>query len=916
MMPTHYGGSPTVSNRYQIYPHSYGDQVTVATGDRNTPLGKCAPETNLWYNCTRHQHRCHQFDELSLSDYWDVCDSDLDTSGPSLRAYSHHGQTKRPITCPDDSSLFLKSNQKPLLSPNSKRKSYSPSLLRRSIFNRQSKPDLTSIDDKCAGCGFPVMDDRRVSVKRDGDKRDVYHSACFKCARCDTSLNLRSYRKQTMDGQLYCESHVPQTKTTPPISPDADEKSTQALFDMLVRTQERGRIDDQRCNMPTFKKISPSVTPSEQKKVVDTVEEVLKRPGPYPMVLPPSSGGYWIEGADQNCQSCDKRRSYENGINNCASDCRIEFDETAHCYRQYFLGKEHFNYYTEDDNLGPMILSMKEEYISDQEHVRAILRTRCSTQHKLIPMEQLDSIPNPIKVAKCVCEEISVDRFHPVLTTKGSEMIVQYDEHHLTNAYKFGIIYQKFGQTTEEALFGNVSHGQAMEDFLSVIGERVQLKDFKGFRGGLDTHHGQTGETSVYNQLQDKEIMFHVSTLLPYTEADPQQLQRKRHIGNDIVAIIFQEENTPFVPNIIASHFLHSYIVIQPVIDPETKHTRYKVCVTARDDVPEFGPKLPKDGMFEKGPKFRDFLLTKLVNAEMACYKGEKFAKLEERTRAALLEGLHQELQRKHIEVFGLLPVLSCKTESKTFIESFKRVLSTKGRNQTDTNLPLSARRNGTSLPTVGEDDKPSSPKKSPSPNKKLSRQFSSSIDRKHKDKLVQRIDSQSTQSSYKTCSAPSSPQSSPSSTASAPRISYQLSPSNSESSFNSIEDFSTTPQSCNPEDSDTGMVGHQGEPPTTHIALVRESMSSAGTPNNYTKPPLSNSFHDDGCVFITDCEHGCDTTRQQLDFLKSEVQKLKNEKMELIRQNKTGQKEINGLKQEVHRLRLSTIEISAEATV
>lgn len=34
--------------------------------------------------------------------------------------------------------------------------------------------------------------------------------------------------------------------------------------------------------------------------------------------------------------------------------------------------------------------------------------------------------------------------------------------------------------------------------------------------------------------------MFHVSTFLPYTVGDTQQLQRKRHIGNDIVAIVFQ----------------------------------------------------------------------------------------------------------------------------------------------------------------------------------------------------------------------------------------------------------------------------------------------------------------------------------------------------------------------------------------
>ena len=54
------------------------------------------------------------------------------------------------------------------------------------------------------------------------------------------------------------------------------------------------------------------------------------------------------------------------------------------------------------------------------------------------------------------------------------------------------------------------------------------------------------------------------------------QLQRKRHIGNDIVAIVFQESNTPFIPDMIASNFLHAYIIVQP-IDPNTEHTKYKV---------------------------------------------------------------------------------------------------------------------------------------------------------------------------------------------------------------------------------------------------------------------------------------------------------------------------------------------------
>jgi RAP1 GTPase activating protein 1 len=49
--------------------------------------------------------------------------------------------------------------------------------------------------------------------------------------------------------------------------------------------------------------------------------------------------------------------------------------------------------------------------------------------------------------------------------------------------------------------------------------------------------------------------MFHVSTMIPHTPNDTQQVERKRHIGNDIVVIIFKEGNTPFNPSLIRSHF-------------------------------------------------------------------------------------------------------------------------------------------------------------------------------------------------------------------------------------------------------------------------------------------------------------------------------------------------------------------------
>lgn len=45
------------------------------------------------------------------------------------------------------------------------------------------------------------------------------------------------------------------------------------------------------------------------------------------------------------------------------------------------------------------------------------------------------------------------------------------------------------------------------------------------FRGGLDVTHGQTGAESVYTVFRDREIMFHVSTKLPFTEGDTQQVR-------------------------------------------------------------------------------------------------------------------------------------------------------------------------------------------------------------------------------------------------------------------------------------------------------------------------------------------------------------------------------------------------------
>uniref|UniRef100_A0AAR2INE5 Rap-GAP domain-containing protein n=1 Tax=Pygocentrus nattereri TaxID=42514 RepID=A0AAR2INE5_PYGNA len=427
---------------------------------------------------------------------------------------------------------------------------------------------------------------------------------------------------------------------------------------------QSNRMDEQRSTLP----------PPLKASLVCYVCQVLGRKSPFPLILLPQFGGYWIEGTNHELSNGNDPELLLSPT----SRVKLECNTTAKIYRKHFLGKEHFNYYTVDSALGHLVFSVKYEVIGDQEHLRLMLRCKLKTYHDVIPISCLTEFPNIVQMAKLVCEEVNVDRFFPVLYPKASRLIVTFDEHVISNNFKFGVIYQKFGQTSEEELFGNNEESPAFVEFLEFLGQKIELHDFKGFRGGLDVTHGQTGTESVYRNFHNKEVMFHVSTKLPYTEGDTQQLQRKRHIGNDIVAIVFQEENTPFVPDMIASNFLHAYIVVQ-VENSCSDNVLYKVSVTARDDVPFFGPALPDPAIFKKGPEFHEFLFTKLINAEYACYKAEKFAKLEERTRAALLETLYEELHINSQAMMGLGgdedKLENGGGGSGGFFESFKRVI-------------------------------------------------------------------------------------------------------------------------------------------------------------------------------------------------------------------------------------------------
>ncbi|KAI9274964.1 hypothetical protein EDC94DRAFT_509315 [Helicostylum pulchrum] len=217
--------------------------------------------------------------------------------------------------------------------------------------------------------------------------------------------------------------------------------------------------------------------------------------------------------------------------------------------------------------------------------------------------------------------------------------LLRLDENSLHTRYKFGVLLIKEGQTREEEWFSNDHDSEPFNQFLNIIGNPVKLKGYTGWAAGLDTKSGDSGDYTYTNVWNENILAYHVSTLIPSRPGDKQQIQRKRHIGNDIVCIVFVEGNQPFNPTAIKSQFLHVFIVVHQEVSNKAK--LWRVEIVSVKDVPDFGPSLPENSaVFYNEKELEQFLLAKLVNAEYAAFKSPKFASPMNRAREGIFTNL------------------------------------------------------------------------------------------------------------------------------------------------------------------------------------------------------------------------------------------------------------------------------------
>ncbi|CDQ77893.1 unnamed protein product [Oncorhynchus mykiss] len=519
-------------------------------------------------------------------------------------------------------------------------------------------------------------------------------------------------RPEPLEHSILDISDSPTSETKPFLSAGSNQKVTE-LFEIIEKLQvsvqhhslsvlcslftvtftllhQSSRLDEQRCEFPLPLRVIITLIPAFIKLIIRFADatmsmssQLLKIGRDLPLILPPKLGGYWIDPPLQKFAETSPTSSHY-GLDPETYDI-MERDSEATYYQEFFRSRYHHSFTAVDPSLGPLLLSVCLE--EEEKRLRVILRMRECSMHGVFSVSLFPNIPSAVELAKMLCDSVTVSRFDVVSYLKAPDLITAFDEHRVSLNFKFGVLYQREGQLTEEDILCNNEESEEFQEFLSILGATVALQGFTGFRGGLDVYHGQTGNDAVFTSFHGREIMFHVSTKLPFTEGDTQQLQRKRHIGNDIVAVVYQEGHTPFLSDVIGSHFLHCFLVVRRVRKRPFSNLEVvclQVSVTAREDVPPFGPSLPDPPIFTESSLLREFLLTKLINAEISCYKAERFSRLELRTRSSLLEGLQAELSTRSQCMMGDSPVSTLSTSegmrgvtegSGGFIENFKRAI-------------------------------------------------------------------------------------------------------------------------------------------------------------------------------------------------------------------------------------------------
>ncbi|ETW09486.1 hypothetical protein, variant [Aphanomyces invadans] len=202
---------------------------------------------------------------------------------------------------------------------------------------------------------------------------------------------------------------------------------------------------------------------------------------------------------------------------------------------------------------------------------------------------------------------------------------------------KIGVVYVGPNQSSQQEILRNDCGSPAYEQFLRELGWEVDLATHRGFVGGLDVNPKSlsNGPKTLYYASSTAELIFHVVTMMPTRDADPQQIDKKRHVGNDYVHVVWSDNLRAYNQATITSNFNFVQVVLFPL-----KHNTYDglvlVEVLTKPNVPLFGPLMT--GMVVTQSELPDLVRQTVMNANRACRQQTQWYMAPYTTRRKLIE--------------------------------------------------------------------------------------------------------------------------------------------------------------------------------------------------------------------------------------------------------------------------------------
>ena len=177
------------------------------------------------------------------------------------------------------------------------------------------------------------------------------------------------------------------------------------------------------------------------------------------------------------------------------------------------------------------------------------------------------------------------------LALEGEEQLLRalnvLDRTPCRDTVKIGVVYVGEGQTSELDILSNAVGSPRYERFIRCLGTLHYLNGCPHYTGGLDSKTDIDGQLALLDVQVHTEICYHVATLIPTREKHRRFENKKRHIGNDFVNIVYSDSEKEFTADMIPSKFTLVHIVVSPV---RGSVFRVRVLCKYPDLVPFFGP--------------------------------------------------------------------------------------------------------------------------------------------------------------------------------------------------------------------------------------------------------------------------------------------------------------------------------------